>query len=130
MAKASDSKNSYSSRNIPALMTGLTPHLIINAFSIFAITINKESPKSVACTQKLVMLFSVYFFLGSYLYYLNFATFGVFLFLRLSFTIGNWFHVLQPTKTEKKITASVMRDPMRYRSTVAGQLHLVFSKPI
>jgi len=74
---------------LPALMTGLAPHLIIDAFSIFAITIDKECPRSVACSQKPVMLFSVYFFLGSYLYYLNFANFGVFLFLRFSFTIAN-----------------------------------------
>ena len=88
--------NSYSSRDLPALMTGLAPHLIIDALSILAIAIDKESPRSAACTQELVVLFSIYFFLGSYLYYCCFAIFRVFLFLWLSFTIAYWFHVLQP----------------------------------
>jgi len=38
--------NSYSSRDLPALMTGLAPHLIIDALSILAIAIDKESPRS------------------------------------------------------------------------------------
>jgi hypothetical protein len=59
--------NSYSSGSLPALMTGLAPHLIIDALTVFAITIDKESPRSITCTQKLLVLFSVYFFLGSFL---------------------------------------------------------------
>jgi len=93
-------------------MTGLAPHLIIDALSILAIAIDKESPRSAACTQELVVLFSIYFFLGSYLYYCCFAIFRVFLLISLA-QFHNSLLVPRPStlknkkKGFKKITAKI-----------------------